>query len=198
VKVKRIQQTRCKNCGRSVPNYDVVSYGSETGGFRELCGKCFNTEVAASDGLDGFEHADLAPVELTDCNGRVHVFHFRMRLFGPGVALDAFELRDGLPAGYQFQIIGDPEDDPLKLLARLIERMRRALSVKHIEQSDLGLQIAGQVVRGGIGWDEAAEDRVPLITIDGRDISWSEFGRMLMTFEGWHFKLEIRDKSEEV
>lgn len=32
-------------------------------------------------------------------------FHFRMRLFGPAVALDAFEVRDGEPAGYQF--LGD-------------------------------------------------------------------------------------------
>jgi hypothetical protein len=78
------------------------------------------------------KHA-LAPVELTDCDGEAHQFHFRMRLFGPGVALDAFEIRDGTPAGYQFQVIGEPDDDPLILLARLIERIRRALSVKHRE-----------------------------------------------------------------
>jgi hypothetical protein len=48
-----------------------------------------------------------------------------------------------------------------------------------------------------IGWDDAAEGRVPLIVVDGRAITWEEFGRMLMTFEGWQFKLEIRDKSEE-
>jgi len=45
---------------------------------------------------------------------------------GPGVALDAFELRDGSAAGYQFQIIGNPEEDLLGLLGRLIEEMRRA------------------------------------------------------------------------
>jgi hypothetical protein len=31
-----------------------------------------------------------------------------------------------------------------------------------------------------------------------RAILWEEFGRMLMTFEGFQFKLEIRDRSEEV
>ena len=46
-----------------MPDYDVINYGSVDAGYRELCTKCFNTEVAESDGLDRFEHADLAPVE---------------------------------------------------------------------------------------------------------------------------------------
>ena len=37
--------------------------------------------------------------------------------------------------GDQFQIIGEPDDDPLSLLGRLIERMRRSLSVKHLVRS---------------------------------------------------------------
>ena len=135
---------------------------------------------------------------LIDCDGQAHLFHFRTRLFGPGVALDAFEVRDGTPAGYQFQVIGEPEDDPLKLLARLIERIRRALSIKHVKVGNLGLQIADQVVRGRIEWDESQDGRVPLVTVDGREITWDEFGRMLMSFEGWQFKLEIRDKSDEL
>jgi hypothetical protein len=182
-----------------VPDYDVIHYGSVDAGYRQLCTKCFNTEVAESVGLDRFEHAELAPVELTDCDGEAHLFHFRTRLFGPGVALDAFELRDGTPAGYQFQVIGEPEDDALTLLARLIERIRRALSIKHVAMGSLGLQIADhRVVRGRIEWDEAEDGRLPLLAVDGREITWDEFGRMLMTFEGWQFKLEIRDKSEEL
>jgi hypothetical protein len=39
---------------------------------------------------------------------------------------------------------------------------------------------------------------VPLLVIDGREVSWDEMGRMLMSFEGWQFRLEIRDRSEEV
>jgi hypothetical protein len=38
----------------------------------------------------------------------------------------------------------------------------------------------------------------PLIVIDGREIRWDEFERMLMTYEGFHFKLEIFDRSEEM
>jgi hypothetical protein len=117
----------------------------------------------------------------------------------PEVALDAFELRDVHPSGYHFQIIGDPEEDLLVLLGRLIEKMRRALSTKHLKNGEHGLQISDdRVVCGRIEWDDARNDRVPLLIIDGREIGWEEFGRMLMTFEGWQFKLTIRDKSEEL
>jgi hypothetical protein len=42
------------------------------------------------------------------------------------------------------------------------------------------------------------DERMPVLVIDGRDVSWEELGRMLMTFEGWQFRIEIRDRSEEV
>ena len=32
---------------------------------------------------------------------------------------------------------------------------------------------------------------------DGQEITWEQFGHMLMTSEEWQFKLEILDKSEE-
>ena len=38
----------------------------------------------------------------------------------------------------------------------------------------------------------------PLLVIDGQEVSWEQFGRMLMRFEGWQFRLEIRDRSEDV
>ena len=85
------------------------------------------------------------------------------------------------------------------LFGRLIEKMRRALSTKHLADGEHGLQIAEQrVVRGRIEWDDASDGRVPLPVIDGREIGWDEFGRMLMSFEGWQFKLSIADKSEEL
>jgi hypothetical protein len=43
-------------------------------------------------------------VGLADCTGEIHEFYFRTHLLGSAVALYAFELRDGHPAGYQFQI----------------------------------------------------------------------------------------------
>ena len=195
----RDQQVRCARCGQITPSYEIVNYGSIEQGYKQVCYQCLNKEMAEAIGLEGFEHVRFEPVGLTDCAGEVHEFHFRTNLFGPGVAIDAFELRDGHPAGYQFQIIGDPEDDVLVLLGRLIQKVRRALAAKHLTDGQYGLQIADRrVVRGKIEADIAQDDRVPLLIIDGREITWDEFGRMLITFEGFQFKLMLADKSEEL
>jgi len=199
VETRQKQQTRCAGCSQIVPSYDIVNVGSAEKGYRALCGKCCNTEMAKLGGLDRFEHVTFEPVRLADCTGEIHEFQFRTHLFGTGVALDAFEVRDGHPAGYQFQIIGAPQEDQLVLLGRLIEKTRRGLSIKHLRNDEFALQIADhRVVRGKIEWDDAQDGSVPLLNVDGREITWQEFGRMLMSFEGWQFKLEIRDKSEDV
>jgi len=193
------QQIRCASCDQITPSYEIVNYCSMEHGYREICLQCLNKEMAEAMDLVGFEHAKFEPVGLTDCTGEVHEFHFRTNLFGPGVAIDAFELRDGDPSGYQFQIIGDPEDDLLVLFGQLIQKIRRGLSTKHIMEGQHGLQIAEhRVVRGKIECDVAHDDRVPLLVIDGREITWDELGRMLMSFEGWQFKLTVGDKSEEL
>lgn len=49
-----------------------------------------------------------------------------------------------------------------------------------------------------IEWDETSDERMPLLVIDGREVSWEEFGRMLMSFEGWQFRMVIGDRSEEL
>lgn len=194
-----MRKIKCEGCGRRTPSFEIVNYGSMDKGYKQLCRRCFNTEAATAAGLDNFEHVDLEPVRLTDSAGKPHEFHFRTFLFGTGVALDAFELRDGNPAGYQFQVIAEPEEDLLALLGRLIEKMRRALVVKHIDDSEHGLQITqAKVVRGLIDWDSEQGGSTPLLVIDGREISWEEFGRIIAGFEGFQFKLEFRDKSEEV
>ena len=194
-----MQQITCEACSQATPAYDIVNYGSMGSRYRQLCGRCFNAAAASLAGLKNFEHVRFEPIGMTDAGGGTHDFHFRAHLFGDGVALDAFELRDGHPAGYQFKVIGDPEDDLLALLGRLIEKMRRALAVTHVEESELGLQVTDRlVVRGKVDCDLDKDDRVPVVVIDGREVSWAEFGRMVMTFEGWQFKLEFRDMSEEL
>lgn len=84
------------------------------------------------------------------------------------------------------------------LLGRLIKRMRAALAVRHLEKQDGRLSIADFIVRGRIAYDFQTDGRTPMLVIDGREVTWEQFGGMLMTFEGWQFKLEIRDLSEEV
>ncbi|WP_419964703.1 DUF7713 domain-containing protein [Pelomonas cellulosilytica] len=135
---------------------------------------------------------------MIDARGLEHEFRFRTHLFGPGVALDAFELRDGCPAGYRFQVVGEPDEDPLALLGKLIAKMRRALALTHVEDTEHGLQVNDRLIlRGTIDSDPDERLGVPMVVIDGREVSWDELGRMVSTFEGWQFKLQFLDRSEE-
>ncbi len=52
----------CEACGTTVPSYDITSYGSIELGYRELCNRCFNAEVASALALESFENVCLHPV----------------------------------------------------------------------------------------------------------------------------------------
>jgi hypothetical protein len=126
-------QETCDHCGESMPGYDIVRYGSIETGYRNLCGRCFNTEVAECGGLD-FEHIQFTPVQMADSKAENHEFHFRVHLFGGGVALDAFELSDGNPAGYEFQLSATPCTQPCTRLGG---------STKTLRTGDMSISRAG-------------------------------------------------------
>ena len=52
-------------------------------------------------------------------------------------------------------------------------------------------------VHGRFDWDDNADGAVPLLAIDGKAVTWDAFGRLLTSFEGWQFKLEIYDPRDE-
>jgi len=80
--------------------------------------------------------------------------------------------------------------------------MRRALALRHLKydkyDKQFGRTIADFLARGRITWDDEQDGRVPLLVIDGHEITWEQFGRMLMSFGDWQFKLEIHDRSKEI
>jgi hypothetical protein len=180
-----------------MPAYEMIHLALSETQSRRGCTRCFNTRIAGVD----FEHPNFEPVMLKDASGMSHEFHFTTRHGGAHLAVEAFEVEDGHPAGYQFQVLGDPEEEPLAIFLQLFERMRRALARRHIENGDLGSQIAksgeGWVLRGQIDWDEDEDGRVPRLVVDGNSYTWDEIGRMLMAFEGFQVKMEVHDKSEE-
>jgi hypothetical protein len=146
-----------------------------------------------------FEHPEFTPVRLPDADGVSHEFHFRSLLFGDQLSLEAFEMacNDEDPAGYRFQLLGEPQTEPFALLADLLQKIKRALAVKHLNGHARHLQLAGTAVRGRIEWDGNEDGRFPCVVIDGKRVDWADFGSMMMAFEGWQFRMELVDPSDE-
>ncbi len=190
---------RCHTCGRAIAGFESVHYGSIDVGYRDLCNRCVNPAVAAA-GAIAVSPVHCDPRAMPDAAGKTHRFHFEVRLRGDRVGLEAFELVEGAPGGYQFQVLGDAEQDLFELMGHMVPRIRRLLAQQHLktEPHMPGLHIADFLVRGRITWDDNEDGRLPMLVIDGREISWEQFGRMVMGFEGWQFKFEIRDRSEEI
>ena len=186
---------KCTVCSSSVPGYDGVFLTIE-GKQKFHCNRCYNRLLSEMHEMP-FEHLDFQPVTLTDADGEAHEFHFTTRILPTGISMEALEIRNEKPEGYEFQVIGPLATDVLALFGQLFERIRKALSLKHLEMTEHGLHIAnGDVVRGMIDCDDENVDRIPLLMIDGKPVTWEQFGRMLMSYEGWNFKLEIFDRSE--
>lgn len=192
-----VRTERCEDCGHHVPSYDTIHLTVSAKKSRLVCTRCFNARIAGVD----FEHPHFEPVVLEDAAGKPHEFHFTTRHGGSHVAVEAFEVEDGHPAGYQFQVLGDPSAEPIAIFQQLFQRMRRALAHRHIEEGEHGLQIAKSgeswIVRGHLESDDQEEGRVPRLIVDGKPCSWDQLGHMLMSFEGFNVKLEVYDKSEE-
>ncbi len=53
------------------------------------------------------------------------------------------------------------------------------------------------MVRGHITSSAVDDHQTPLLVIDGKPIRWEEFGRMVSTYMGFRFKIELFDQSEE-
>jgi hypothetical protein len=192
-----LRKKQCSDCGVEVSTYDGV-YLSTGDTSRFLCSRCYNESISEAIGLN-FDHMSFHPIVLTDRDGADHTFHFQTSLFGDKVNIQALEIKKDEPKGYQFSVHGDAEDDLFGLFAKLVDRMYRELERKHIEPSDLTrYSISNEnIVRGHIAWDDDTDGKVPCLVIDGKELSWHEFGKMLMTYEGFHFKLDIFEGTEE-
>ena len=182
----------CVVCGEPFYGYEGISVAGEG----DHCMPCYNTTTAVRMGID-FDQIDLAPVTLNDVDGERHTFHVQSRLAPTGHVVEAFEVRDGAPAGYRFAVLGDFEADAMSLFALVHDKMRRALATKQVRRGDHGWQIAlDEPVTGRIEADLESDLRLPIVTIDGREFGWEQLGHILMTFEGFNLELRVRDSIE--
>ena len=124
---------------------------------------------------------------FTDSSGQARQFVISFFPVNLGFAVQAEEEgKDG--QGYFFREF-DPTS-PYLALGRLRGRISQALSTRHIEEQEPGnFQATHQTVRGRISY---GSDEVGFV-IDGQFLTLQQFGKMVETFEGFEFRLDIFD-----
>jgi hypothetical protein len=105
-RVEPIRTLNCHTCGRAIAGFESVHYGSVESGYRDLCSRCFNEEVARTGEID-FAHVQFEPLEIPDAASVAHHFHFEVRLLGDQVALEGVELV-GASLGMTMKMAGYP------------------------------------------------------------------------------------------
>src|ERR1700736_5251679 len=92
---ERAMSIQCDSWRETVPGFDTIHFGSMEAGYRDLCSRCFNQEVAKLGGLN-FEHVAFEPVDMRDAVGGAHWFHFRVHLLGEKDAEFGLVINDSL------------------------------------------------------------------------------------------------------
>ncbi|MCF8010941.1 MAG: hypothetical protein K9L17_10325 [Clostridiales bacterium] len=187
----------CEHCGKKGAR---VHLSFDSGESIHLCNDCHNDMVAKELGIKNYKDFNRNYF-AKDVRGKVHNFNIR-KLFTPGGILwQAVEIKDDEERGYEFKVHASFEDDPNKCLRKLYQKINKGLSKKYITTDELNGQLFYQLFQeeavGRIEWDEEHDGRLPKLVIDGETYSWEQLGEMLMSYEGFNFKLQTFEDGDE-
>jgi hypothetical protein len=159
-------------------------------GDEELCDRCADRKVAGITGLPLLP--DPPPDEIfTGPDGRKHRLHYRLWRAPTGMVAETEEADLPPGDGYFFKIMGPHDADAQDLVEALRLQARRSVGHQDLEPNPYrgGWILRGDTVSGRLEW---SEEGLPYsVVVDGRKLSWEEFGFALEAFEGWNFTLRI-------
>ena len=167
-----------------------------------LCDRCADRRMAAVTGFPLLPDPP-PPIELADGLGVRRRFRFRVWRAVTGIEVELLEEHADVPDdGYRFAVLGSHDADVPALVDAVVARATASLVTgPHLEPTThrTGWQVAGDVVEGRFEWGLGRADDDPYdVIIDGRRLTWDEFGRTLASFEGWRFRLLIEDRCDDL
>lgn len=181
----------CQDCG----DPDTNAY---LGGV-EVCDGCFDRRISAETGFPRLP-APPPPIVVTGPDGRDHRLRFRIRRGPTGIEVQLEETGVPVGEGYDFAVLGDHDADVEALLSRVRSRAEGEIARNYLEQAShrSGWTLGDDEVAGRLVWSDEGDNGRPYdVVIDGRIMSWDEFGTALESYEGWGFRLIIEDRFED-
>lgn len=174
---------KCEACGATGATVYI--------GDQLLCDRCVAT-------MTGMPPVPDAPADETIAgpDGRSHRFRFRVWRSPTGIVVDAQEADVPDGDGFHFKLMGAHDADVASLVDRLRRRMRAGISRTNLEPHPRGEGwiATGDEIVGRLAHSNTAKGGRPFdVVVDGRRLSWEEFGRALDPFEGWDFTVRVDD-----
>jgi hypothetical protein len=182
----------CHDCGASEPRTSLDGVW--------VCDRCADRRVAMITG-----HPELpdppAPLEMMSGDGRRHILTFRIGRTPTGIGVELVESGVPIGEGYHFAVLGAHDASLEDLVTSVREQAEAETSRQYLEPNPHrpGWISRDDEVAGRFIWNEANETGGPYdVVVDGRTLTWEEFGEALEPYEGWRFRLVIEDPSVDL
>lgn len=129
--------------------------------------------------------------------------HFKVSTFPcpGGLISEAIEVvENGKNEPYEFSILSSFDADIEYAELQLKAKIKRGINKRYLSshQGSMTLNNDNELV-GRISWNDDPDktDDSMILIVDGKKISKDAFWRILSQYEGWTFKLNIVDRTEE-
>jgi len=185
-----MSQTKCNDCRNIVPDSSGIVSTGESNESVNLCYNCYNKRLSKISEHD-IKELNIESFVMKDSYGKKHTFYVKKMGFFNGILLRAHEIIDDEIKGYSFKVDGDFDCDQLALEKELLDKVKEGLAYQSINKDSFLGDGLKEIVFGRIESEENTDGQVPLMVIEGKEYTWEKFGRMLMSYECWDFKLEI-------
>jgi hypothetical protein len=163
-----------------------------------LCDRCSDRRVAAITGYPELPDAPQ-PIQVADGDGRLHLLEYRVWRAPTGIEVELGEA--GFAEGYHFAVLGAHDGNVSELVALVTHRAEEEIARRYLEPNPhrAGWIITGDEAAGRLVCGEEREFGGPYdVVVDGHTLTWEELGRALEPYEGWHFRLVLEDRCEDV
>jgi hypothetical protein len=166
-------------------------------GEAQLCDACYNDRASALTGSPPLPRPP-PPIVITGPDGRSHRLTYRVLRAPAGVEVKLEETGVEPGEGYDFAVLGDHDAEVAPLLRQVRTVAEREVARQYLEPAEHGggwRVTDGDEVLGRFIWSDEGAAGAPFdVVVDGRTLSWEQFGEALSAYEGWNFRLLIEDR----
>lgn len=181
----------CTDCGAAGPRQSLDNV--------VLCDRCADRRIARHTGLAELPEPP-GPIVLHGRDGRRHELRVRYWRAPTGIVVELEEAEVAAGAGSRFSVLGAHDADASVLASLAISRAEQEIDRLYLEPASHrdGWALTGDEAAGWFTWDDDHPSGYPYaVVVDGRTLTWKEFGDALSGLEGWRFRLVIEDRLDD-